>query len=324
MHPDKKVGLALGILLIGITGAFFFRNEAPTDEAPASQLITAESLDRRIDRSGSAPYAAADSVRDDAVQQALPDVPDVNASEIVPQIPDMAEFGASQTLPDPLRPADATDILAPLPRPDSIEGIGSDDSLSTPAVGDEAESGIRSLTSLPPGKAEAAANGAENEQQAESTTVGNTPTATKVLRTHTVVAGDNLSRLAQQYLGSHARYLELYEANRDILKSPDALRVGMQLKIPARDSKSASQQSTPTRTSAKPTETEATAPRISQKPDGPAFVKPEKSPVVPRPRTSGAGGRSVGQSPPPDLPEVEGLLPEAKPAVVATRPDDEE
>ncbi|MEM7576975.1 MAG: LysM peptidoglycan-binding domain-containing protein [Planctomycetota bacterium] len=51
--------------------------------------------------------------------------------------------------------------------------------------------------------------------------------------TITVEAGDSLSVLAQRHLGSQSKYLELYEANRDILDSPDKVVVGMKLKLPA-------------------------------------------------------------------------------------------
>jgi nucleoid-associated protein YgaU len=50
--------------------------------------------------------------------------------------------------------------------------------------------------------------------------------------THTVSDGDTLTRLAAQYLGSAERYLEIYEANRDLLASPDLLPIGKMLKIP--------------------------------------------------------------------------------------------
>jgi len=52
--------------------------------------------------------------------------------------------------------------------------------------------------------------------------------------THTITDGDTLSRLAGQYLGSSERYLEIYEANRDLLASPDLLPIGKVLKIPLR------------------------------------------------------------------------------------------
>lgn len=50
--------------------------------------------------------------------------------------------------------------------------------------------------------------------------------------THTIADGDTLTRLAAQYLGSSDRYLEIYEANRDLLASPDLLPIGKALKIP--------------------------------------------------------------------------------------------
>ncbi|MEM1445976.1 MAG: LysM peptidoglycan-binding domain-containing protein [Planctomycetota bacterium] len=50
--------------------------------------------------------------------------------------------------------------------------------------------------------------------------------------TITVESGDSLSKLAERHLGSQTKYLELYEANRDVLESPDKVVVGMELKLP--------------------------------------------------------------------------------------------
>ncbi len=52
-------------------------------------------------------------------------------------------------------------------------------------------------------------------------------------RVRLVVDGDSLKNLAKRYLGSASRYLEIYEANRDVLASPDLLPIGIKLKIPA-------------------------------------------------------------------------------------------
>ena len=51
-------------------------------------------------------------------------------------------------------------------------------------------------------------------------------------RTHKIVDGDTLSRLAQRYLGSADRYQQIYEANRDVLRSPDLLPIGKVLRLP--------------------------------------------------------------------------------------------
>ena len=51
-------------------------------------------------------------------------------------------------------------------------------------------------------------------------------------RTHKIVDGDTLEALAERYLGSAERYREIYEANRDVLPSPQLLPIGTELKIP--------------------------------------------------------------------------------------------
>jgi hypothetical protein len=53
-------------------------------------------------------------------------------------------------------------------------------------------------------------------------------------RTHKIVDGDTLHTLAERYLGDANRYLEIYEANRDVLPSPEMLPIGVQLRIPGR------------------------------------------------------------------------------------------
>jgi nucleoid-associated protein YgaU len=54
-------------------------------------------------------------------------------------------------------------------------------------------------------------------------------------RVHKIVDGDTLPGLAARYLGNAARANEFFEANRDLLSSPDALPIGIELKIPPRE-----------------------------------------------------------------------------------------
>jgi nucleoid-associated protein YgaU len=51
-------------------------------------------------------------------------------------------------------------------------------------------------------------------------------------RRHKIADGDTLAGLAERYLGSRDRYLEIFEANRDVLSSPELLPIGVTLKIP--------------------------------------------------------------------------------------------
>jgi len=52
--------------------------------------------------------------------------------------------------------------------------------------------------------------------------------------THKIVDGDTLAALAERYLGSASRAMEIYEANRGVLASPQLLPIGVELKLPPR------------------------------------------------------------------------------------------
>jgi len=49
---------------------------------------------------------------------------------------------------------------------------------------------------------------------------------------YTVKAGDTLSKIAEQVYGTNAKWEKIYEANRDSLKNPNYIYVGMKLVIP--------------------------------------------------------------------------------------------
>ncbi len=50
--------------------------------------------------------------------------------------------------------------------------------------------------------------------------------------THKIIDGDTLASLAERYLGSASRAMEIYEANRNVIDNPRELYVGIELKIP--------------------------------------------------------------------------------------------
>ena len=58
--------------------------------------------------------------------------------------------------------------------------------------------------------------------------------ADEPVRTHKIVDGDTLADLAERYLGDADRYLEIYEANRDLLPSPGVLPIGVEIRLPTR------------------------------------------------------------------------------------------
>jgi nucleoid-associated protein YgaU len=51
-------------------------------------------------------------------------------------------------------------------------------------------------------------------------------------QTYTVAAGDSLSKIAKQFYGNANEYTKIFEANKDKLTDPNAIKVGQQLVIP--------------------------------------------------------------------------------------------
>ena len=54
----------------------------------------------------------------------------------------------------------------------------------------------------------------------------------QVQKTYTVQAGDTLGKIAQEQYGDGSRWTEIYEANKDKIADPNAIKVGLELKIP--------------------------------------------------------------------------------------------
>lgn len=292
MHPDKKVGMALGILLVGIVGAFFFRNDTEaTEQDDSRKLASAEELDERIRTGTQVPYLPD---RDEDSPANSLDVPDINIAELIEEIPDLDSPGTGSeepvVIPEPIRigePGPAHDLVGPIPSPGSeLHGAA-------------AAEGPGIFAPIPK----------TDEPK---------PAGKVTAQIHEVVAGETLSGIASKYLGTHRRYQELFEANRDVLKSPDAIKVGMKLKIPqsavdqgvpvppeSRQLSGPVETPTVKASEVKTPKTPAIAPEAKDtaKPPKPKFVRP--SGVVPR--ISSKPGRSLGQRPPPGVPRVEGL-----------------
>ena len=89
-------------------------------------------------------------------------------------------------------------------------------------------------TSYPGGPARTAATPSADSRWGTSMSVG-LPSPRQAggrFTIHTVVDGDSLESLAEQYLGTDQRWPEIYEANRQLLRSPDVLPIGATLRIP--------------------------------------------------------------------------------------------
>ena len=58
------------------------------------------------------------------------------------------------------------------------------------------------------------------------------PKKSGTIESYTVKAGDTLSMIAEKVYGDAAKYEVIFEANKDILKSANDIKVGQELKIP--------------------------------------------------------------------------------------------
>jgi nucleoid-associated protein YgaU len=47
-----------------------------------------------------------------------------------------------------------------------------------------------------------------------------------------VTKGESLWKIAERYYGDGSLYPKIFEANRDVLKDPDKIKVGQRLRIP--------------------------------------------------------------------------------------------
>ena len=58
------------------------------------------------------------------------------------------------------------------------------------------------------------------------------PAASKYTQWHEVVSGDTLWKIAKKFYGDGSLYMEIFNANQDVLKDPDKIQVGQKLRIP--------------------------------------------------------------------------------------------
>ena len=58
------------------------------------------------------------------------------------------------------------------------------------------------------------------------------PAASSAAKTYTVNAGDTLSAIAKEHLGSAGAYMKIFELNKDPLSDPDKIKPGQVLRLP--------------------------------------------------------------------------------------------
>ena len=216
MHHDKKICFGLGILLVGIVAALFFRNESGAGAAEQTpQLVDAKSLDEKIADKPVRPYESSSVSRSsrrrptavsnhgNAVLAFTYNGFDSDSSD--------GKFGSVSISQDP-----PPDPIPPKSQIVQVTQVMDPDHNSAWSVGAGA-----GFTSKPSPR---------NISRSRSTH--------KKMRTYRVKSGDTLTGISQKLLGSYRYYALIYRANRDVLKTPDSVRAGMLLRIPDRKSRS--------------------------------------------------------------------------------------
>ena len=214
MHPDRKIGIAMGILLVGVVAALFFRNEPlPVDDSLS--VRREQELNARLRE------------RDVSVYLSDDDKPDTDSEP---------EFD----LPELMKRMRSREPVAPQPI-----GLATPDADAAPKNA-TADGTSRALKFAPPRVAviEQGATGAASPDtdkaspsMADILGTGDSakppgPVSSPQFFEYTVQLGDTLSEISEKFLGSQSRYREVYEANKDRMASPDHLRVGKAIRIP--------------------------------------------------------------------------------------------
>lgn len=267
MHRDLKLGLALAVLLVGATTAFFFRTETDI-EGGLPQLQNPERLDAELAGRDVVPYLGA---------------PETDAPEVAAASPwsKPAFLGGSSA---PVRRTSVT--------PDPIRIL----------LEEEAELIEPGPSLLPAPVVEPRAAAHESPPQSATVATG------EIM--HVVQSGDTLSGLAGRYLGDIGRFGEIFELNRDRLSAPNALKIGMEIRIPPKDGLASATTSAPESSGARTvtevpssgeavaTPSESSAEVGEPKPDEQKmFVPARKTPFVPSRYRSGGVPSAEAESP---------------------------
>lgn len=208
---DRKVGFAMGILLIGVVAALFFRNEPlSVKDAPSVEredLINDRLRDRNI------------SVYTDDVDRSSPENPQTK-----------------WTLPEVLNEYGQQDSGVALPIGAATKIAGQNDQSIAPAPLPESQD---SLSFTPPVVVEnflpreaTVAEDFDVPQLSDGTVLPDLSSSSPAYDEYTVRYGDTLSGIAEKLLGSPGRYEEIYDANRDRIASPNRLKVGAAIRVP--------------------------------------------------------------------------------------------
>lgn len=216
MHPDRKIGFAMGILLIGIVGALFFRNEPlSVDDIP--RVRREQELNNHLRERDVAVYVneSGSANKQESTESPLPwTLPEL--------VKDLDNRNSGVPLPVGMQPA-SDPVADHLSKPEPvIEPNSKSDDDDFPPLFPNEPSIVTDDATKSPDRPEPGSSGPVRSEDS-------TPAE---YDEYVVRYGDTLSQIAEKFLGSQAKYLQIYEANKDRMQAPDRLQVGMSLRIP--------------------------------------------------------------------------------------------
>ncbi|MEZ6132268.1 MAG: LysM peptidoglycan-binding domain-containing protein [Planctomycetaceae bacterium] len=206
----------MGILLIGVVAALFFRNEPLAEDEGLSARRQVE-LNQRLRDRDVAVYLEPDLPETDEPGDGEPEW---TLSELFDQARQASEAPLPIGGQRPVEPA-VPSVAAVVPAerltftpPPELNDVPEDADIRT---ADE-ESDAPSLADVLSGTA---------KESPPATAKTDIP-----FEEYTVKFGDTLSGISERFLGAQSRYRELYEMNRDRMESPDRLKVGKAIRVP--------------------------------------------------------------------------------------------
>ena len=246
MNTDRKIGFAMGILLVGIVAALFFRNE-PLDSGGAGtgglvgefeQLLNQRLRDRQVavyaNRSGS---GGAEGEPQWTMRDVLKDMHDRNRTLPAPVLPpeQTLDGGVLRNNLDGFRTRRPGSAREPAAAPAAAPAAGAAGlrSVAAARVAETAAAGVSAAAAVDEPVFDSDIDGADGVPaavEAESVSAAFRPP--EEFDEYTVTYGDTLSGIAERTLGAQGRYSLIYDANRDRMSNPNQLVPGKVLRIP--------------------------------------------------------------------------------------------
>jgi nucleoid-associated protein YgaU len=248
MNTDRKIGFAMGILLIGLVAALFFRNEPLLNEEPIAVTRERELNQRLRERNVSVYLDDHESAAGSAEEVSASDEPQWTLRDVLKDMNDR-----NRKAPAPVTSSQQDELAKSSGQREELDGFrtrrtrseNSDQNVSGKPDGlVPAPAGDTVITAKPtmPETGSASRPLPPLFPPAEGTSAGHAPTDTGTVATsmpvpeefdeYVVKFGDTLSGIAEKTLGARGKYLLIYEANRDRMTSPDRLSPGKTLRIP--------------------------------------------------------------------------------------------